>query len=134
MPKIYIFHKLLQGKLKCYGLIVVPNIFGQLKLTSPLWRLSNSPPPPHTLTHTHCGKTNCRKCKRSLVPLGHTPFFLLPPSSCTRVFTDLQNLNEIYIRKLPRRRCTRNPSTEQISMCYLTGYIPFIYKVSKLVR
>lgn len=46
MPKIYIFHKLLQGILKCYGLIVVPNIFGQLKLTSPLWRLSLS----HTIT------------------------------------------------------------------------------------
>lgn len=43
MPKIYIFHKLLQqGILQCYGLIT--HSFGQFKLThySQIWRYAHS--------------------------------------------------------------------------------------------
>lgn len=65
MPKIYIFHKLLQRDTAVYWPHYgTHHVFGQLELT-----------PHYGVTHTHHGKINCRKftIKRSLVPLGDTP-------------------------------------------------------------
>lgn len=58
--------------------------------------------------------------------------FLLSPSTCTHVFADLQNLNEIYIRKSPCHYQTPNRSTEQKSMLFDRIHTLYI-KVSKLV-
>lgn len=64
MPKIYIFHKLLQGILQWIGLRMIPIMF---LATPSLWRC----------THTSWQKNdnNCRKftINRPLVPPGDTP-------------------------------------------------------------
>lgn len=116
-------------------------------LTSP--RLSYS--------HTHPGKSNWKMGKLSFCLATHTerkkkrilPFISLwwfshsapsisPPTFNlygTHVFTDLQNLNEIYIRKSPRRgqtRCLQPKRRANKQVIWKDTYL--IYKVSKLVR
>lgn len=88
MPKIYIFHKLLQGILQCYGQIMVPIIFLANLCSldaSPLWRYS----------HTLHGKINCGKCtmKRSVVQLGDTKREMGVPVYLTLV--NVENFSEI---------------------------------------
>lgn len=111
-----------------------------------------------SLTHTHHSLTMAKRAAenvKDLVLLGHTPrgkkkditiYFTLvifpqcssiSPSTftCTHVFTNLQDLNEIYIRKCSRccqTRCLQPKHRANKHVIWKDTYL--IYKVSKLVR
>lgn len=144
LPKIYIFHKLLQqGILQRYGLNLVPTtffifiyFFGQFELTHCV--------PFMALTHTHHGKNNSRKftIKQSVVLLSVTPtdkvsitvyftlvnlpivvqywynlFLMRFPFKLYSWITEvLLNLNELYIRNSPH--CHRSRCSERVSVSY----------------
>lgn len=127
MPKIYIYHSLLQqGTLQCNGLIMVP-----ILLSANQSSLSTSHPyQPHLHTmasHTHRGKSNSRRFTRKgpVVQPGDTPgekqvseafisLWWISHSGWIHMFSrrrspfklylcsiELLNLNEIYIRNSP---------------------------------